>query len=206
MIRTRVHALLLAPLLFAATGRQRPARTDSLRDALATGQWIGYYGAVPVNRLTRIVTRAAAIVDNFPYRIATLGPPDSRRVILEAWSGEGTGWAQMSYWVFETETPDSVRLLWTAVAAERSDPGTPKMRREYPPYEIRSCLLLWGKSGLAYSAWGLPKFDRGDTPPALQAGYYAWSDSARTFVLARPADAALVRRCRANEHRIRNRA
>lgn len=188
----------------AALSAQAEAR---VRSPWTGSTWVQYLpDRIPVSETVparAAVDSADTVGMSFPYRIARHTIAGHSFVLLEGWSGEGTGWAQLTYWLYEAQPDSFVRLRWRAVASEHSYPWPSALAREYPPYELRSCLLLVGSDGIGYAATGLPRFDRGNDPPAPRSGYFAWSEAERTFTYRARPDAAFESACRRVRHGIR---
>jgi hypothetical protein len=193
-------------LAFAHAALSAQAQTQ-VRSPWTGATWVEYMPSqIPVLQTGPVraaVDSADMVGKSFPYRIARRTIAGRRFVLLEGWSGEGTGWAQLTYWLYEARPDSSVRLRWRAVASEHSYPWPSALAREYPPYELRSCLLLAGTDGIGYAVTGLPRLDRGNDPPAPRSGYYAWSEAESTFTYRARPDAAFESACRRVRHGVR---
>ena len=203
-------ALVIASLIVAsATGAQsRPGgRRLPWRDALQDAQVTNDNFAMHPPRGTALERRALLAADlsgkGFEARVTTLQLSGREFILVRGWTGEGTGLQQVSYQVFRVAAVDSLQLVWSAIAEERSTPprwmGNRNGRERVSdrPYDMRACLYASDDRTLAYVVAGRPGGQRAlQTPPAPPSGLYVWRESAVKFERVARAPSDLAGRCK----------
>ena len=123
-------------------------------------------------------------------------------VFARGWSGEGTGYAEVSVRVFRAVTPDSVVRVFDGVVDIQSAPSVYVPNDPTPLFSLHGCLLQSAPDefGYFYEATGRDArtalsdstIEASPPPP----GYYRWRSGLTAFERVRPADKSLQAACR----------
>jgi hypothetical protein len=176
----------------AATGFRAQAVVDPFRGV--TVQDDGSRGARVLGTVAERSSVRGLELSNkgMPLWVTTRAIGATSVVFVRGWASTGTGFGQVGFYLFRAWGSDSVRLLWSGIAEERSTPWRGDSAHVQPRYHLRFCLYQVGDR-IVYVSADYPKNRQEGGFPRPRSGFYELGRDSLVWK-ASPSEAA-VRQC-----------